>query len=32
MKRAHVIGAGLAGLSSALQLLDRGYQISLYEA
>ncbi|MEM8689522.1 MAG: hydroxysqualene dehydroxylase HpnE [Pseudomonadota bacterium] len=32
MKRAHVIGAGLSGLSSALQLLDRGYQISLYEA
>ena len=32
MKRAHVIGAGLSGLSSALQLLDRGYEISLYEA
>lgn len=32
MARAHVIGAGLSGLSSALQLLDQGYHISLYEA
>ena len=32
MARAHVIGAGLSGLSSALQLLDRGYDVSVYEA
>ncbi len=32
MKRAHVIGAGLSGLSSALQLLDRGYDVHVYEA
>lgn len=30
--RAHVIGAGLAGLSAALALADAGWNIALYEA
>ncbi len=30
--RAHVIGAGLAGLSAALALADGGWKIALYEA
>ncbi len=32
MRAAHVVGAGLAGLSCALQLLDKGFKIHLYEA
>ena len=31
MPTAHIIGAGLSGLSSALQLLDKGYDISISE-
>ncbi|MBC6404984.1 MAG: FAD-dependent oxidoreductase [Rhodospirillales bacterium] len=29
---AHVVGAGLAGLSAALRLAERGYAVQLYEA
>lgn len=32
MPTAHVIGAGLSGLSSAIRLADDGYQIQIYEA
>ncbi len=32
MSRVHIIGAGLAGLSSAIRLLDAGFDITLYEA
>lgn len=32
MPTAHVIGAGLSGLSSAICLADDGYQIQIYEA
>jgi hydroxysqualene dehydroxylase len=30
--RAHVVGAGIAGLSAALRLAKAGWQVSLYEA
>ncbi len=30
--RVHVVGAGLAGLSAALRLAERGQQVDLYEA
>lgn len=32
MKRAHVIGAGLAGLSASIALVKAGYSVSLSEA
>lgn len=32
MKRVHVIGAGLSGLSAALRLAERGVPVALYEA
>ncbi len=32
MSRVHVIGAGMAGLSAALALVDAGHAVSLYEA
>ncbi len=32
MTLVHVIGAGLAGLSSALRLLDAGFEVRLYDA
>ena len=32
MSRVHVIGAGLAGLSTALRLAERGIAVALYEA
>ena len=32
MKRAHVVGAGVAGLAAALALSDAGWAVSLYEA
>lgn len=32
MSRVHVIGAGLAGLSAALRLAERGVSVDLYEA
>ncbi|RYD83334.1 MAG: hypothetical protein EOP61_41380, partial [Sphingomonadales bacterium] len=31
MKRAHVIGAGLAGLSASIALVEAGYAVSLSE-
>jgi len=31
MTRAHIIGAGLAGLSAAVQLADKGVAVTLYE-
>src|SRR3546814_10368019 len=31
-RRAHVVGAGIAGLSAALRLAKTGWQVSLYEA
>ena len=31
-RRAHVVGAGIAGLSAALRLAKAGWQVSLYEA
>jgi hydroxysqualene dehydroxylase len=31
-KRAHVIGAGLAGLAAAVELAGQGVKVSLYEA
>ena len=31
MSRAHIIGAGLAGLSAAIQLAQKGFAITLYE-
>ena len=31
MPVAHIIGAGLSGLSAALQLLDKGYRIAIHE-
>ncbi|MEQ8356218.1 MAG: hydroxysqualene dehydroxylase HpnE [Kiloniellaceae bacterium] len=31
-RRAHVVGAGIAGLAAALRLAQRGWQVSLYEA
>ncbi|MEQ8654730.1 MAG: hydroxysqualene dehydroxylase HpnE [Kiloniellales bacterium] len=30
--RAHVVGAGLAGLSAALRLAEQGFEVHLYEA
>lgn len=30
--RTHIVGAGLAGLSTAVNLLKAGRQVSLYEA
>ena len=30
--RVHVVGAGLAGLSAALRLAERGHQVDIYEA
>ncbi|MDX1401456.1 MAG: FAD-dependent oxidoreductase, partial [Kiloniellales bacterium] len=32
MARVHIIGAGLAGLSAAVDLAGEGWQVSLYEA
>jgi squalene-associated FAD-dependent desaturase len=32
MSRVHVIGAGLAGLSTSLRLAERGLSVALYEA
>ncbi len=32
MRRAHVIGAGLSGLSTALQLMDKGFKVQIHEA
>ncbi len=32
MAQVHVIGAGLAGLSCAVRLIQRGFQVALYEA
>jgi uncharacterized protein with NAD-binding domain and iron-sulfur cluster len=32
MSRVHVVGAGLAGLSTALRLAERGIAVALYEA
>ena len=32
MSRVHVIGAGMAGLSAALALVDAGRQVTVYEA
>ena len=31
MTRAHIIGAGLAGLSAAVQLAQKGFAITMYE-
>ncbi|MGF1630797.1 MAG: hydroxysqualene dehydroxylase HpnE [Kiloniellaceae bacterium] len=31
-RRAHVVGAGIAGLSAALRLSAEGFQVTLYEA
>ena len=31
MSRAHIIGAGLAGLSAAIQLAQKGFAVTLYE-
>jgi squalene-associated FAD-dependent desaturase len=31
-RRAHIIGAGLAGLSTAVRLADSGWSVGLYEA
>jgi len=31
MTRAHIIGAGLAGLSAAVHLMQKGFDITLYE-
>ena len=32
MAHAHIVGAGLAGLSCALRLVQAGYLVSVYEA
>ncbi len=32
LRRAHVIGGGLAGLAAAMTLADAGWQVSVYEA
>ncbi len=32
MSRTHVIGAGLAGLTAALDLVDAGRAVTIYEA
>lgn len=32
MARAHIIGAGLSGLAAAVDLVDRGFDIIVYEA
>ena len=32
MRRAHVVGAGMAGLAAALALADAGWAVSVYEA
>lgn len=32
MARAHVVGAGMAGLAAALRLSGRGYKVTLYDA
>ena len=31
-RQAHIVGAGIAGLSAAIQLGKRGWRVSLYEA
>ena len=31
MKAAHVIGAGVAGLASAIRLALKGYQVTVFE-
>jgi len=32
VRHAHVVGAGLAGLSSAIELVERGWSVTLHEA
>ncbi len=32
MRHAHVVGAGMAGLSAALALMDGGWRVTVYEA
>ncbi|MGA0199406.1 MAG: FAD-dependent oxidoreductase, partial [Prochlorotrichaceae cyanobacterium] len=32
MKRVAIVGAGLAGMAAAVDLVDAGYQVDLYES